>query len=103
MRTEVDALRTCFDRKPARVVLEVGTHSPWVSRTLQGLGHEVIVATPRRLRFIWSEQSRRTEPALDPVIETIAAPTQQIRAYDRRVRSGSGQDGLHVKEVGING
>ena len=86
MRTEVDALRTCFDRKLARVVLEVGTHSPWVSRTLQGLGHEVIVATPRRLRFIWSEAVKTDRARPDPVIETIAAPTQQnpcLRPTDR--------------------
>lgn len=29
-----------------RVVLEVGTHSPWVSRDLAVLGHEVLVANP---------------------------------------------------------
>jgi transposase len=29
-----------------RVVMEVGTHSPWVSRHLEELGHEVIVANP---------------------------------------------------------
>jgi transposase len=28
------------------VVLEVGTHSPWVSRELAALGHEVLVANP---------------------------------------------------------
>ena len=33
-------------RDPFRVVLEVGTHSPWVSRLLAQLGHEVIVANP---------------------------------------------------------
>jgi transposase len=31
---------------PARIVLEVGTHSPWMSRQLQSYGHEVIVANP---------------------------------------------------------
>jgi transposase len=31
-----------------RVVLEVGTHSPWVSRQLQAQGHEVVVANPYR-------------------------------------------------------
>jgi transposase len=31
---------------------EVGTHSPWVSRLLLSLGHEVIVANPRRVRLI---------------------------------------------------
>lgn len=58
VRTEEDAVRAWFSREPARVVLEVGTHSPWVSRTLEGLGHEVIVANPRRLRFIWSETDK---------------------------------------------
>jgi transposase len=33
-------------RAPCRVVLEVGTHSPWISRLLATLGHEDIVANP---------------------------------------------------------
>ena len=37
----------------SRVVLEVGTHSPWVSRLLEELGHEVLVANPRQLRLIY--------------------------------------------------
>jgi transposase len=36
----------------ARAVLEVGTHSPWVSHELEALGFEAIVANPRRLRSI---------------------------------------------------
>ena len=32
-----------------RIAIEVGTHSPWVSRLLLKLGHEVIVANPRQL------------------------------------------------------
>jgi transposase len=35
-----------------RVVVEVGTHSPWVQRQLEGLGHEVIVANARQVRLI---------------------------------------------------
>lgn len=37
----------------SRVVVEVGTHSPWVSRLLRELGHEVWVANPRQLRLIY--------------------------------------------------
>lgn len=37
---------------PARVVLEVGTHSPWVSRLLKKMGHETVVVDPRRLELI---------------------------------------------------
>jgi len=35
-----------------RIALEVGTHSPWVSRYLNGLGHEVIVANAREVAYI---------------------------------------------------
>jgi transposase len=34
------------------MALEVGTHSPWVSRLLKSLGHEVYVANPRQLKLI---------------------------------------------------
>lgn len=43
---------------PARLVLEAGTHSPWASRLLKDLGHEVIVANPRMLRFIYGNDSK---------------------------------------------
>lgn len=34
------------ERDPCRVILEVGTHSPWISRRIEGFGHEVVVANP---------------------------------------------------------
>ncbi|MGP8175908.1 MAG: IS110 family transposase [Terracidiphilus sp.] len=43
----------------SRVVLEVGTHSPWVSRHLRSLGHEVIVANPRRTRLIAASSNKQ--------------------------------------------
>lgn len=44
----------CFVKYEAStIVMEVGTHSPWVSRLLNELGHEVIVANARRLRMIY--------------------------------------------------
>jgi transposase len=44
--------------EPCRIVLEVGTHSPWASRLLSDLGHEVIVANPRRVRLISANDSK---------------------------------------------
>ena len=35
-----------------RIAIEVGTHSPWLSRLLQSLGHEVVVANPRQVKLI---------------------------------------------------
>lgn len=49
--TTTPALRKYFSALPrARVVLEAGTHSAWISRLLAELGHEVIVANPAELR-----------------------------------------------------
>ncbi len=44
----------------ARVALEVGTHSPWLSRLLAGLGLEVIVANARKVRLI-GENERKND------------------------------------------
>jgi len=35
------------DRPAMRIALEIGIHSPWVSRLLSGWGHEVLVAYQR--------------------------------------------------------
>jgi len=44
----------------ARIAIEVGTHSPWVSRLLRSLGHELIVANPRQVKLI-TESSRKDD------------------------------------------
>src|ERR1700730_1108522 len=46
-----------------RIALEVGTHSPWVSRLLKNLGHEVIVANARQVKLI--SHSSRKDDGLD--------------------------------------
>ncbi len=47
----------------ARIAIEVGTHSPWVSRLLGSLGHEVIVANQRQVKLI--PESTRKDDRLD--------------------------------------
>ena len=42
------------------IVLEVGTHSPWVSRLLSGVGHEVLVANARKVKAIY-ENSKKND------------------------------------------
>lgn len=45
----------------AVVVMEAGTHSPWISRLLEKLGHEVHVGNPRKLRAIWDADDKSDE------------------------------------------
>ena len=46
--------------KRCRIAIEVGTHSPWVSRELKKYGHEVIVANARQVKLI-SQSSRKND------------------------------------------
>jgi transposase len=47
-------------REPARIAIEVGTHSPWVERELKLLGHEVIVANARQVKLI-AQSSKKND------------------------------------------
>jgi transposase len=59
--TTSNGIRQAFSRIPrCRIALETGTHSPWVSRQLSELGHEVIVAHARNVRLI-GESSRKDD------------------------------------------
>ena len=39
-------------------VMEAGAHSPWISRSLEGLGWEVIVSNPRKVRAIYQHEGK---------------------------------------------
>src|SRR5450432_2746817 len=59
--TTSNGIRQAFSRIPrCRIALETGTHSPWVSRQLAQMGHEVIVAHARNVRLI-GESSRKDD------------------------------------------
>lgn len=105
LRTTPEALRRQFaGREPLRIVLEVGTHSPWVSRLLDELGHEVLVANPRRVRLIYASDSKTDKvdaetlarvARLDPKLlapirhrgEQAQADLARLRARDGLVRA----------------
>jgi transposase len=53
------ALRRHFAGAPTmRIALECGTHSPWISRLLEQLGHQVIVANARKIGAITASESK---------------------------------------------
>jgi hypothetical protein len=62
--TTPKAMKEVFGGMPrSRIALETGMHSPWVSRLLSELGHEVIVAHARNVRLI--AESRRKDDRFD--------------------------------------
>lgn len=106
--TTPQALAKYFGNRPAcRVVLEVGTHSPWVSRELARWGHEVVVANPsavygkrrrrkRNDRFdaeYLARQGRADVTLLHPIRHRSAAAQEDLallRARDQLVHARSG-------------
>jgi len=45
-------------RPPSVIALETGAHSPWMSRLLQRLGHDVVVADARQVRLIFGSKTK---------------------------------------------
>ena len=53
IETEDRELRAFFEGlNPTRLILEASTHSPWISRLLTDIGHDVFVVNPRRVQLI---------------------------------------------------
>lgn len=88
--------RRFADRARCRVVIEVGTHSPWVERLLTELGHEVLVANARQVRLIYDNTRKgdrvdaerlarlaRVDPALLSPIKHRSVQFQADRAVLR--------------------
>lgn len=56
---ELQRLYAALGASRVRMVLETGTHSPWISRLLKSMGHEVIVANSRELHMIFKSKKKR--------------------------------------------
>lgn len=82
-----------FGSKPhCRIAIEVGTHSPWVSRELKKHGHEVIVANARQVKLI--SQSSRKNDKLDARLLARLARTDPELLRPIRHRSEQAQQDL---------
>jgi transposase len=93
VRTHGKALQEVFGSMPrSRIALEIGTHSPWVSRLLSELGHEVIVANARKVRLIG--ESRKKDDRLDAQTLARLARIDPELLYPVKHRSAQAQADL---------
>jgi len=98
----VATTKTAMTRKFAglrrcRVAMEVGTHSPWLSRLLTKLGFEVIVANARQVQLI-SASSRKNDRMDAQLLARLARVDPQLLRPIRH-RSEQGQTDLMVIRV----
>jgi transposase len=93
VRTNAKALQEVFAAMPrSRIALEIGTHSPWISRLLGELGHEVIVANARKVRLIG--ESRKKDDRLDAQTLARLARIDPQLLYPVKHRSAEAQADL---------
>ena len=61
LATTAEAMKQTFERIPQSLLaMETGTHSPWVSRLLRELGHQVLVAHAQKVQLI-TKSSRKDD------------------------------------------
>src|SRR6201997_4370343 len=93
VRTSANALQEVFGGMPrSRIALEIGTHSPWISRLLGELGHEVMVANARKVRLIG--ESRKKDDRLDAQTLARLARIDPELLYPVKHRSAQAQADL---------
>lgn len=92
-----ESLRRLSQKYPkARIALEVGTHSPWTSRMLGELGHDVIVANPRKLRAIFTS-NRKSDQTDARMIARIARLDPDLLFPIKHSSEAAQRDLLQVK------
>jgi transposase len=96
LATTPEAMKQVFGSMPrCRIAMETGTHSPWVSRRLTALGHEVIVGHAQKVRLI--TKSRRKDDRLDA--RTLARLARIDPELLSPVKHRSAQAQLHLAEI----
>jgi transposase len=94
--TTPETMKQTFGKMPRSLVaLETGTHSPWVSRLLSELGHEVIVAHAQKVQLI--TKSNRKDDRHDA--RTLARLARIDPALLGPVRHRSVQAQLHLTVI----
>ena len=96
LATTPEAMKQVFGSLPrCRIAMETGTHSPWVSRLLTALGHEVIVGHAQKVRLI--TKSRKKDDRLDA--RTLARLARIDPQLLSPVKHRSAQAQLHLTEI----
>src|SRR6266513_2729272 len=116
--TTPEAMKQTLESIPRSLMaLETGTHSPWVSRLLRELGHEVLVAHAQKVELISKSnrkddrhdartlarlaridpellgpvrhRSAKVREVLEPLLNEIESLNERIKEYDARMEKSA--------------
>ena len=92
-----ESIRRLSHKYPsARMVMETGTHSPWISRMLIDLKHETLVANARKLRAI-SANNRKSDEADAEILARIGRVATKLLCPIQHGTEEHQRDLLQVK------
>jgi transposase len=96
--TNTRASLTALSRRypAALMVMEVGMHSPWTCRFLEGLGHRVLVANPRKVRAIY-QNDRKSDRKDAEMLARIARSDESLLHPVKHVGEEMQRDLLQIK------
>lgn len=61
LNNQAELIRFSKANRGAALIMEAGCHSPWISRLLEGRGHKVVIANPRKLRAIYESNNKNDQ------------------------------------------
>lgn len=94
--TREDLARLAKSYPDSLIAMEVGMHSPWISRFLQKLGHRVIVANPRKLRAIY-ENPRKSDKKDALMLAKLARADESLLSPIEHRSERAQRDLLQIK------
>ena len=85
LKTTPEALEKHFgSMEPARIAIETSGHSPWLSRLLESLGHEVLVANSRELRMIYGSHKKNDKADAEALARVARADPKLLKPIQHR-------------------
>ena len=94
--TREDIARFFKNYPESLIAMEVGMHSPWLSRFLKSLGHRVIVANPRKLRAIY-ENPRKSDKKDALMLAKLARADESLLSPIEHRSEKAQRDLLQIK------
>jgi transposase len=83
-RNQASSLEKHFGGERRRIALEAGAQSAWISRELTRLGHEVIVANPRELKWITASDTKNDSADARKLALLAHADARLLRPVEHR-------------------
>ncbi len=98
--SRINTTPAAFERRfsstePMRVAVEAGNRSLWISRILQGCGHEVLVANARKLRLIYADGRKSDRLDAENLARIARLDPKLLEPIEHRGEIAQAQPGPH--------